>query len=429
MIRTSKHTTKFSNTEKKENLSIFIKEYRRTAEILIDYIWENGYKWKYKEIQHEFNISENELYLPNMLTSDLIKKANIETFLTGRAMKCCLTQVASMIKAEVEKQRKRLYILNKLRGDKEPRKKRKQLIKKLKQNLPIKPDYRRINPELNSICCKYQEIDSKEFNGYLRLTSITKDKMDIKIPIKYNRHSKKLELKGTLRNSFLIKNDSIDFRWDIPKIDKRKSGKVIGADQGMKDVLTLSDKQTTPKQDIHGHSLESILKRMSLKKKGSKAFSRVQEHRKNFINWSINQINLSGIKQINLEKIWNIGYKSRSSKILSHWTNTIIRDKVERVCEEVGVQILHQSSTYRSQRCSECGIVRKSNRKGKVYSCKHCGFNCDADLNASLNLAIDLPEIPYNFRNLKLNRSGFFWLVSGIFSLDGKSLQSLLLKT
>ena len=426
MIRTSCHTTQYLNTSKKENLSIFIKEYRRAAGILVDYLWHNGYTWTYKKEDKTFDIENNLLELPSMLTSDIIKKSNLETFLTGRALKCCLTQVSVMIRAEVEKQRKRLYILNKKKSEHTTRKSRKQLIKKLKQNIPVIPNTNNLNPELNSICCDFQFSD-KEFNGFLRLKSITKTKMDIKIPIKFNRHSKKLSKKGTLKNSFLISPNKIDFRWNTPDIIKKTKGIVVGADQGFKDVLTMSDKQTTPKTDIHGHSLESIINRLCIKKQGCKSFQRTQEHRENFINWSINQLNFGNVKQVNLEQIWNIRYKSKTSQKLSHWTNTIIRDKVESKCEELGVQVKHQSSTYRSQRCSGCGIVRKANRKKKVYECKHCGLILDADYNASLNHVVDLLDIPYNFRNLKLNRKGFFWLESGLFDLDGKSLQSLLL--
>ena len=70
-------------------------------------------------------------------------------------------------------------------------------------------------------------------------------------------------------------------------------------------------------------------------------------------------------------------------------------------------------------------MVRKSNRKGKVYTCKDCGLIIDSDYNASLNHVIDLPEIPWYFRKLELNRKGFRWLDSGLFDLEGESLQSL----
>ena len=89
--------------------------------------------------------------------------------------------------------------------------------------------------------------------------------------------------------------------------------------------------------------------------------------------------------------------------------------------EELGVQVKLQSSTYRSQRCSGCGVVRKRNRKGKTYTCD-CGLILDSDYNASLNHQHELPDIPYNLRRLNLNRKGFFWKSEGFFSLTGEIL-------
>jgi transposase len=425
-IKTSVHPVKFANIAKKDNLSIFVDEYRRVAQLVIDEIWENGYEWEEKENKHRFLIQENELYFPSMMKGEIINRIGINTFLTARALKCLLTQVAGMIKAEVEKQRKRIYMLHTKKEEGVPRKQRKQLVKRIKENIPIKPNCSNINCELNSICVDWQITDG-EFNGYLRLKSITKEKMEIKLPIKFHRHDRKLARDREQMNSYLISKNKINIRWKKDLLPKREEGKVIGADQGMKDVLTCSDGQVTPKTDVHGHSLGSIMKKMSTKKKGSNAFKRAQDHRTNFVNWSINRLNLNNIKEIRLERVWNIGYKSRTSRIMSHWTNTLIRDKVESICEENGVRLIHQSSAYRSQRCSGCGVVRKANRKGKTYMCKHCGLEIDADLNASLNHEIDLPEVPYTLRRRNLNRGdGFYWLETGFFDLVmGRSLQSL----
>jgi transposase len=52
-----------------------------------------------------------------------------------------------------------------------------------------------------------------------------------------------------------------------------------------------------------------------------------------------------------------------------------------------------------------------SNRKGKQFKCKTCSFECDADLNASINISLDLKPIGKKERQLNLNRTGFYWLV------------------
>jgi transposase len=424
LIRSSKHTTKFSNKGKLDNLNVFINEYRRVAAIIIDEIYSYGYKWFYNNELHEFNIQKNLLELPKYIE---YKNFSIETFLTARALSSLCTQLTGVLKASTEKQRKRIYMLEKMKANTSKRE-RKLLAKKLKQNIPQKPDTNNLNPELPSTCCKFIESD-KYFNGFIKLSSVTKNKVNILIPIKYTKHSNKFKNQDFQRmNSFLISETFIDIRWKNENVVQKQEGIIVGADQGLKDILTLSNKSTTPKTDVHGHSLESIIDKLSRKQKGSKAFKRAQEHRKNFINWSINQLDFDNIKQINLEKIWNINYKSNTSRKLRHWTNTTIVDKIESRCIGEGVLLQHQNSSYRSQRCSGCGIVLKQNRKGKEYTCSKCGLVIDSDYNAALNHEIELPEIPYSFRNLNLNRKGFYWLKTGIFDLDGRSLESLLVK-
>ena len=194
----------------------------------------------------------------------------------------------------------------------------------------------------------------------------------------------------------------------------------------MKDMLSMSNNTVSQKTENHGHTLESIIEKVSRKKKGSKGFAKAKQHQVNFVNRSINLLNFSDINDFRLEQIWNIGYKNPTSRKLGHWQNTLIRDKIASRCEDEGVRFTLQSSTYRSQRCSGCGNVRKANRKGKVYICKRCNLVIDSDLNAALNHAIDLPEIPWTLRRLNLNRGdGFLWNPDGFFDFNGTSLQSV----
>lgn len=423
-IRSSVHPTSFANTGKKDDLHRVVTEMRRVLQLMIDHLWKHGLKWKDKKgIECRFSIEENLLDFPPFIDYSIF---DIDTFLSARALSSLATQAAGIIKAAIQKQKKRLYIYEKKKAEGTTKSKLKPLIRAIKTNIPQKPNCSNINIELSSKCCDWQDA-SGEFIGFLRLKSITKDRTEIRIPIKGHKHSKKLASKGTRMNSFLISPNKVDVRWKIEKPALKDEGEVVGADQGMKTILTCSNEETTPPHDIHGHDLTSIMQKLSRKKKGSKAFKRAQDHRTNFINWSINQLNFSNIKELRLEEIINIGYKNKTSRMMSHWTNTAIRDKIETMCEESGVRLTLQSSTYRSQRCSSCGVVRKANRKGKTYKCKHCGFECDADLNASLNHIVDLPEIPYTLRKAEINRgNGFYWKPDGFFDFEsGRRLESL----
>jgi len=98
----------------------------------------------------------------------------------------------------------------------------------------------------------------------------------------------------------------------------------------------------------------------------------------------------------------------RFSRYLTHWTCAAIFGKLESVCVRHGVRVEQIDPAYTSQRCSQCGWVRKNNRKGSRFRCTACGFTSDADRNASCNIALELPALRKQ-RLQHSNRIGFYW--------------------
>jgi transposase len=109
---------------------------------------------------------------------------------------------------------------------------------------------------------------------------------------------------------------------------------------------------------------------------------------------------------------------------MKHWVNTLIRDSVQKFCEDTGVLYISTKNEFNSQRCSICGWVQKSNRKGKIFKCKLCGHVEDSDFNASQNILIrdTLFNLPFGFRRHRLNLKGFFWKPEGLFDVFGQDL-------
>ena len=418
MIRSSKHPIKFANYQKRIDYLSFLKEYRRIAQIYLDYLWDFVYVWEGKDSSiFILDVKNDCLDVPKYFNGD--KRLNLQTPLSARAVDFCVVQVLGCLKAATDKRRKQLFVYNNLKAENQDTSK---LEKKFSKPL-TKPRITNINPEMSSKCCDYKETKGF-FDGFIQLKSIGKVFEKIKIPIKYNAPANKWRLKGKVKTSFLFSNKTITIRWEIEEPKKKEEGLTLGADQGKIDVLVLSNDVRTKQVDNHGHSLSSIIDKLARKKKGSKAFRKAQSHRQNFINHSINQLNLTNVKLIKLEKIVNINFKKRVSRKMKHWCNPLIRDKLIKVCEETGVQIIQQSSTYRSQRCSSCGLVRKANRKGKVYNCSGCGMVCDADLNAAKNHEQELPNVPTNLRKLRRNLGkGFLWKPTGFFEITGEVLR------
>ena len=399
MIKTSTHTTKFSNVGKINYIDSLLRECTSVLQWYVTYIWK---EYVLTDTQLPKFISTKGLALP-------------ENNLSSRLHKCLSTQAIGIVKAACIKNQQRKYI-----------------NKKLNKNIELSkmscPQLGEIHPiELNSICVEYIKSTSS-FDGFIHLKSLNPKgnknpkypKKGIFVPIRMHKHAnilKDMSSTGMPQTSFLINPKSIDIRWDLPEKPVQKKSKkdnIIGADQGIKKVLVLSDGQMTTSCP-HGHDFTSIIKSLSRKKKGSKSFLKAQAHRKNYIHWSLNQLDLSGIQELRLEKIHQMRTGKRTSRFLAHFTYTTTKQKLISLCKQNGVRFVEVPNRYRSQRCFECGFVHKQNRKLESYECSSCGTCEDADLNAAKNISLDLCTIPSFVSNEKLNHStGFYWLEKSV---------------
>jgi transposase len=412
-VKTSKHSLKDINFYKRKILNEFIEDYSNAVKFYVNYLWNNKFEYKVKNIIRVLDIKNDLLDCPTLISTTNI---NYETKLSQRALKCAANQACGIIRSIIYKRKRLLFLFEKLKG-----KRTRNISKKLRKEVLTYPKLNKIYPELNSICCVFEKSKNiKFFDGIMILSSLGKYYGKIILPIKLTKYSKKLEQKGNLLKSFLIKNEYICFRWEMKEIKLKTDGKIVGADTGINNVIYFSDKQHSI-DDIHGHNLNSILKKIERKKKGSKSFHKALEHRNNYINWSVKQLNLSDIKEIRLEKISNFRHRQHISKFLNYFGETLIREKLIDFAQENGVHIIEQNSAYRSQRCSHCGYVNGNNRKGKIFVCKHCGFQADADYNASCNHEQNIPSAQNIFINLR-GIKDFFWKANGFFNLDGSEL-------
>ena len=51
------------------------------------------------------------------------------------------------------------------------------------------------------------------------------------------------------------------------------------------------------------------------------------------------------------------------------------------------IKYVETSESYTSQECSQCGVIKKSNRKHRgLYVCKNCGNVLNADLNGAIDI-------------------------------------------
>jgi len=450
LVRSNKHTyIRFINSSKIDPLYEFISEYREAVLFCVDYIWDLKLEWITKNIKnkdtgknitHIWDREKDYLDCPGFISTT---KIGYQGKLSARALKCAATQACGIVQAVANKREKNLFTKNYLESNnKTPG---KTLLNRLNKGM-TKPDCKEINCELNSICMDIQlskdiqlnkDIDlnkTKYFEGFVQLKSIwTEEKISgyprgykIRIPFKTFERAKKWSEKGKLLNSILLNETCISLRYEIKRPEIKKEGKRVAIDQGISSLLMTTDESNNKRfiPDIHGHTFSGILEKLARKKRGSRAFQRACEHRKNFINHFIKQLDLNEIREVLLEEIININYGRNVSRKLKHFVNTLIRDSLIKLCEETGVLFTLVANEFNSQRCFACGWTRKANRKGKAFKCTRCGHCDDADHNAAQNILIrdTLFELPWGFRRLKLNLKGFYWTLDGLADANGQEL-------
>jgi transposase len=389
-IRSSSTSLKFSNTNRINDVHTFISEYRKVLEFFVDYLWSLGDKAK----------------IPSLLPKEETDK--VTTWLTARAVQAASKQSSGIIRGTRTKQKKRLKQI-KIFNDQGMFKKARKL-QKIYDNVKLtKPKISEICPELDSRFVKIELENDTSFDGWITLTNLG-NKMKIMIPFKKTKHFNKMLLKGKLKKGIRISKKSITFNFALTIPILKTEGETTGLDKGVASVYFMSDDQESI-DDIHGWNYDKITKKMEKQKKGSRAFEKSQQHRKNYILWCLNQIDFDGIKVLNIEKIMNMRKGKRISRYLSHFTYTIIDEKLRDLALEHGVHVKEKSPVYTSQRCGKCGWTCKDNRHGKSFICKKCGNTLDADKNASVNISLDLPEITKAEQLKHKNRKGFYWNV------------------
>lgn len=386
IIRSSKATLAFSNTLKLEHLNMFIDEYRKVLIQFIDILWE-----------------QNDI--PGFLSKEIT--SNIQTWLTERVKQCAGKQASGIVRGCRTKQEKRKWKINELIR-KGYFKKAKKLQETYDLNTVSKPDIKQVEPELDSRLIKIDLNNSTSFDGWVTISSIG-NKWKIEVPFKKHKHFNKMLNKGELKKGIRLSKKNLTFMFEItPKTIT--AGIVLGVDSGQNTTFACSNGQMIDK-DKHGYNYRSICERLARKKKDSNGFDRVVKHRTNYINWSINQLNLVNIKIVNREDIKHLRKGVKTSRVMTHWNYHELMCRLDDKLEEAGVQINKLNPTYTSQRCSNCGWVRKGNRKKKKFKCDKCSFEQDADLNASTNLTLQLKPIGRQQRLKQDNKKGFYWFV------------------
>ena len=89
------------------------------------------------------------------------------------------------------------------------------------------------------------------------------------------------------------------------------------------------------------------------------------------------------------------GITANTTAFLKNWSYYDLQTKIKYKADVQGIQVKFVKPRYTSQRCSKCGNINTDNRPNQsTFCCSSCGFEENADYNASQNLSIkDIDKI------------------------------------
>jgi len=196
------------------------------------------------------------------------------------------------------------------------------------------------------------------------------------------------------------------------EVVKKEDVKVLGIDRGVKNIAVLSNNlffNSKHLREVKGRyqylkrklqhlgtrSAHRKLKKLSGRER---RFVRDVNHviSKNIVSLPYDVFALEALNPAYMKQ--KDQYKA-IRKMLGSWSPSELQKFIEYKAKDAGKTVIYVNPKYTSQRCSKCGYLSKNNRHGSVFKCINCGFELNADLNASRNIEV-------------LGRSEYFRLMS-----------------
>lgn len=377
MIRSSSLTLKFATSKKLNTLDLVFDEYAHVVNLYVDALNQAKCLPKFTNFK-------------------------VETWLSARLQQCAGKQATEVVKSTRKKDREiRLkkykkiykYFLNKQRQSKFLEKK----FSELNLNYKIKP---RLDGKSINLDNRFWSLNTStnSFDYWVKLGSIG-NKIGLLLPLKNHKHNKKFSDWKRVGSCRLLRNNGkfkIELIYERANPTASKPSKILAIDAGINCLMSCSDGRQI------GLGLKCLLTELNKKQHKSKSYQRKLNQIHNYVHWCVNQLDWTNLSDLVIENLkyiqidTNKRVNKATRKLLSKWNLGLWHRAIEQKCEANCVCLHQVEPNYTSQTCPRCGNVDKRNRNGVFFRCTSCGYEVNADLNASINIL-------NRFRQEKLN--------------------------
>lgn len=254
-------------------------------------------------------------------------------------------------------------------------------------------------PIIKRVSIRYNQPRSFSFKN--NILSISTINGRVKIPIKIPEHALKY-FDWEIRESLLTQNYKgvyfFTFTFSTDKIQVQSSEhskRVLGLDCGVNKLAVTSDNKFYGKEikqlRIKHDKLVSILQSKCTKssKRKLKKLSGTWKRFNRWVNHNISKKIVDGLNNgdvIVMEDLSGIRTTAKYNKWIHKWAFRQLQSFLEYKALRKGIRVVYCNPKYTSKTCSRCGSLNTSRHSG-FFECLSCGFHCDSDKNASLNLA------------------------------------------
>ena len=189
----------------------------------------------------------------------------------------------------------------------------------------------------------------------------------------------------------------------LPDVEFVPNGKVVGVDFGMTRPAVASNNRFFGKRSWKAVERRYFRLKRALQSKGTKSAkrhlkklsSKTARFRTNCDHVVSRQLvqSVTPGTLIVIENLMEIrsNTKQRSNpqkRAMHQWSFNRLRDLLTYKAEAHGCMVVGVDPRHTSQHCSRCGHTHRCNRRSQSrFKCRNCGFELNADLNGSRNIA------------------------------------------
>lgn len=175
--------------------------------------------------------------------------------------------------------------------------------------------------------------------------------------------------------------------------------KVLGVDRGIRNIATCSDNSFFNSRHLRAVKGKYQYLRRKLQHVGTRSakrkLKRLAGRERRFV-LNVNHILSKTIVSkpfdvFAVERLRDMKQKRKGKRFnskLGSWSFAQLTPFLRYKADQVGKMVVAVNPQRTSQTCSRCGYTSRANRKGAWFKCGQCGFQLDADLNASRNIGM-----------------------------------------